>query len=333
MTRVFASILGVVVFTTTACSRFNVNEGEVQIPDFNFPKTLVFEDSLSAYTLFDGVPSELTPAMDVQLLELSSVLYSDYAYKQRLVKLPGGTQMVRLSDGTLDFPDGTILTKTFFYYNDERDRSQGKRIIETRLEIKENNIWNVATYIWNQAQTEAILTLDGLDTEVSWINENGQNISTLYHVPTENECMTCHQSNSEMAPLGPTLRNMNRSVERNGVTLNQLSHLQSVGVLNDFDITQAPTIVNYKDAGVSLSERGRAYLALNCAHCHNPNGWEEPAGRDYDFRYDTPLNQSGLLFESEKIIDAVQSGEMPFIGTTIIDQEGVDLVVEYINSL
>lgn len=145
--------------------------------------------------------------------------------------------------------------------------------------------------------------------------------------------MTCHQSNSTMTPIGPSLRNLNRMVERNGVNLNQLSHLQAVGMLNDFDISQAPSIVNYKDKSIPLADRGRAYLAMNCAHCHNPNAWEEPAGRDFDFRYETALNETGLLFENEKVVEAVEDGEMPFIGTTILDQEGVDLVIEFIGSL
>lgn len=183
MNRIFFFIIGIFFLTTSACDRLTFNGGEVQIPDFNFPKTMTFEQSLSAYDLFDATPADLIPGADVHLLELNSVLFSDYAHKQRLVKVPQGTQMARLSDGSIDFPEGTILTKTFYYYHDERDTSLGKRIIETRLLIKESDTWNVATYIWNQAQTDASLELNGLDSEVSWINEDGRNLSTMYHVP------------------------------------------------------------------------------------------------------------------------------------------------------
>ena len=156
----------------------------------------------------------------------------------------------------------------------------GKRIIETRLEIKENGKWNIATYLWNQAQTDATLALDGSDTQVSWINADGISQSTLYHVPSQNECMTCHQSSSVISPIGPSLRNLNRIVERNGAILNQLTHLQTVGVLNDFEINQVSQIVDYNDASVSLSERARAYLDMNCAHCHNPDGWDNANQND-----------------------------------------------------
>ena len=121
----------------------------------------------------------------------------------------------------------------------------GKRIIETRLLIKKENTWNVATYLWNETQTNATLELNGKDTQVSWINENGNNLTTLYHVPDENECIACHQSNSTMTPLGTKLRNLNRTVERNGVTINQIIHLQSVGVSNDFQVSEVSQIVDY----------------------------------------------------------------------------------------
>lgn len=326
-------MFSIILLTVIACSDNDMSDIDVEIPDFNFPQTLVFEPNLSAYSIFQGTPSDLTPTDDYHLMELSSVLFTDYAHKQRLVKVPEGTQLTRLNDGSIDFPDGTILVKTFFYYYNERDTSLGKRIIESRLLVKKDNTWNVATYLWNEAQTDATLELNGFDTQVSWISANGNSLSTIYHVPDKNECTACHQANSTMLPLGISLRNLNRMVERNGTSLNQISHLQSVGVLNDFQTSQVPQIVDYNNLSVSLTERGRAYLAMNCAHCHNPNAWDESAEQDLDFRYETPLNQTGILDEEDEIIELVTDGEMPFIGTTILDQEGVDLIIEFIENL
>ena len=327
-------VIGLGFLLAIACTpdRVRFNE-QVTIPDFNLPQTVVFEQKLSAYHIFEGTPADLIPDSDFQLLELSSILFTDYAHKQRLVKVPAGAQMKRLDDGTIDFPNGTILTKTFFYQNDERDPSLGKQIIETRLEIKEGDTWNIATYLWNQAQTDATLALEGFDTQVSWIHADGSSQTTLYHVPSQNECITCHQSSSTIRPIGPRLRNLNRIVERNGARLNQLTHLQAIGALNDFDVNQVPGIVDYQDEGISLAERGRAYLDMNCAHCHNPNGWDKANEREFDFRYETPLTQTNILHEKDKIVNALQDREMPFIGTTILDQAGVSLVVEFIETL
>lgn len=332
MKRVRILFTGCLFLTIIACTE-RWSDFEVMIPDFNFPKSIIFEDSLSAYKIFEGEPTDLIPSDEFEFLELSSVLFTDYAYKQRLVKVPEGTQMTKMSDGSINFPDGTILSKTFYYYVDERDPSLGKRVIETRLMIKENSIWNVATYIWNEVQQEGLLELNGKDTQVIWTDLNGDSASTLYHVPDENECIACHQSNSEMIPLGTKLRNLNRLVERKGVNINQLEHLQSINFLAGFSLNEIPEIVDYKDVSRDLSERARAYLDLNCSHCHQPDGWEESRERDFDFRYETTLSETGITTETELIIDALLEREMPFIGTTVLDKEGVDLIIDFIENL
>jgi len=306
---------------------------DVTIPDFNFPSSITFEQNLSAYNIYEGSAHDLLPASDYHLIELSSELFTDYSQKQRLVKVPEGERMTRNADGSLNFPDNTILVKTFYYYFDEREVNLGKRLIETRLMIKENNLWNIATYVWNAEQTEATLALNGLDTQVNWVSEEGINRSTLYRVPTENECIACHQSNSTTIPLGTTLRNLNRAIIRNNLNLNQIAHLQSVGAIDAFDINLVSQIADYNNTDESLVNRARAYMDMNCAHCHNPNAWEEPAEEDMDFRYETPYNQTGIAQESDEIAEMVADGEMPFIGTTVLDDEGVQLIIAYINSL
>ncbi len=327
-----AIIIAIVGFSS--CGDTDARPGrKVVIPDFNYPSSIVFESQLSDYNVYKGAPGNLVPSDDFYLLELSSVLYTDHAYKQRLIKVPAGKKVTRLEDGSLEFPDGTMLVKTFFYYHDERDTSLGKRVIESRLLIKENGIWNIAPYLWNDSQSDATLVLEGFDTDVEWISANGTGLKTRYHVPNENECITCHQSNSALSPIGPTLRNLNRTVEREGQFLNQINHLQAKSILRAVDLSKVQSIPDYTNGGASLEERGRAYLDMNCAHCHNPDGWEESSRIDLDLRYETSLDQSGIHLEKDKIIRVLGDGEMPFIGTTVIDHEGVQLVQEYLNSL
>lgn len=319
-------------FVLESCN--NDNGGiDVEIPNFNFPTTVVWEQNLSAYNIFDGNPQDLVPTADYHLLELNSPLFTDYAKKQRLVKVPAGTEMTNIGNNALDFPDETILAKTFYYYNDERDISLGKRVIETRLMIKQDGLWNVATYIWNEAQTDATLNLNGSSTPINWVTANGENRSTVYLIPNEDECIACHQSNDEIIQLGTTLENLNREVTRNGTSVNQLTYLQNVAILNQFDVNQVSAMVNYKDSSLPLEDRARAYLDINCSHCHNPSGWEAPAEQGFDFRYEIALNQTGILDEPFDLNEMITSGEMPFIGTTMLDDEGVALLVDFINSL
>ena len=187
------------------------------------------------------------------------------------------------------------MVKTFYYFNDARDENLGKQGIETRLLIKNAGLWNVATYVWNDTQTDATLDLDGFDTQVNWISLSGTNRSIMYHIPDKNECVSCHQLNSKVVPLGPTLRNMNFDVTRNNTTINQLEHLQNIGILNSFDVNEVSQIEDYNDTNASLSERGRAYLDMNCAHCHNPSAWKKPADKGYDFRYETGIENTRIL--------------------------------------
>ncbi|MGC6421421.1 MAG: hypothetical protein ACON43_01260 [Flavobacteriaceae bacterium] len=295
--------------------------------------TIDFADRLSAYNIFDGAPKNLIPAAGFETISINAKLFTDYAYKQRLIKVPYGTQLKKSPDHALEFPNGTLLTKTFYYYNDERDTSQGRNIIETRLLIKEAGNWNAATYRWNDMQTDAILEKNGYEKQISWINQMGHTRTTSYKIPTSNECIACHLSNQSVIPLGATIKNLNTLIKQNNKTINQLIHFQNIRILNDFPVWDAPFMVDYNDPDASLSDRGRAYLAINCAHCHNPTAWDIPSLQGFDFRYETPFHQTGIFFEQEEIIRNVSNQRMPFIGTTMHDEEGVTLLLNYIQSL
>jgi uncharacterized repeat protein (TIGR03806 family) len=324
----------IVLFLILSCSRDYDDRNRVsEYTSIISQETINFEDKLSHYNIFKGNPSKLIPNDKFEVLELNSKLFTDYSYKQRLVNIPDGKIIDKKSNGELIFPNGTILTKTFFYPHDERDWSKGKKIIETRLEIKEKNTWNIATYIWNDEQTDAFLNSDGKNVSVSWINSEGNNQKINYEVPNSNQCVLCHQSNLKVTPIGPTLKNLNLLVNRNGLNINQLSHLQSNGFLTDFSIENIGSITNYEDPNNTLNERFKSYLFINCAHCHNPEGWEESSRKPYDFRYETPLINMGIIGKENKLHRVVNNGRMPYLGTTIKHNEGIEIINEYLKYL
>ena len=301
--------------------------------DFDIPRTESFPEHLSDYALYQQPMASLQPTERVLPYELSSELFSDYASKQRLLRLPEGTTIALGSDGELEFPEGTVLVKTFYYPADMRDAASPNRVIETRLLVETGGLWNVATYLWNDEQTDATLLLEGTTTDVSWIDAAGQTRSTEYVVPHEGECVTCHQADGAAAFIGPTARNLNRLVERDGTEINQLAYFQIEGVLSEVDDASVADIPNYEDESVSLAERARAYLDINCAHCHSPGRWDDAARRDLDFRYSTPLDQTGLTDRPSRVVRLLRDGEMPYLGTTLLHDEGVRLVLEYLDSL
>ena len=320
------------LFLVTSCSK-NDDDRVSEYTSIISQETINFEEKLSQHKIFKGNPSELIPNDKFEVLELNSKLFTDYSYKQRLVNIPDGKTIEKTSNGELIFPDGTILTKTFFYPYDERDWSKGKKIIETRLEVKEKNTWNIATYVWNDEQTDAFLNMDGKKVSVNWINSDGNNQKIKYEVPSSNQCVLCHQSNSEVGPIGPTLKNLNLLVKRDGLNINQLSHLQSTGFLTDFSVENIGSITNYEDPNNTLDERFKSYLFINCAHCHNPKGWEESSKKPYDFRYETSINNMGIIGREDKLYRVVNNGRMPYLGTTIKHHEGIEIINEYIKFL
>lgn len=335
MTRLSAIILtlAVALFLAMAGCGEDRSDPEPYDLDFDIPRSEAFPDSLLAYGLYEEPLSSLRPAAGVIPYELSSELFTDYAFKQRLMMIPEGNSITTTDNTTFEFPEGTILAKTFYYPSDMRDTAGPRRVIETRLLIRTEGRWNVATYLWNADQTDATLLLTGTTTESSWVDETGRSRTTDYVVPHEGECVTCHQSGGSSVFIGPTLRNLNRNVTRSGDEVNQLEYLVAEGVLDSADWTSAPSVPDYEDSDLSLDSRARAYLDINCAHCHNPGGWDEASRPDLDLRFETPLNQTGLERKARDLERQLETGQMPYLGTTLLHDEGIRLVLDYLETL
>ena len=286
---------------------------------------------LSGYNIFQGNPAHLIPSNGFHLYELSTELFTDYAEKQRLIKIPPGQSMTALGDKLPDFPDGTILVKTFYYYNDKRDTTKGRKIIETRLEIKSNSKWNVGTYLWNEQQTEAKLITTGLNKTINWVNQNGSANVISYHIPSTRECATCHSSSKAVIPIGPKLRNLSIEVIRNASTINQLTYFSNLGLINSVNPASILVLPDWKNTVYTIEDRARAYLDVNCAHCHSSTG--HAADTKFFLNYELNYASTGIGQRKDEITTRMSRGQMPLLGTTIVHQEGLDLIRTYINGL
>ena len=236
---------------------------------------------LSSWHLFETHDGRLVPAKDCFEYELNTPLFSDYTIKHRYVRLPDGGQMTWHETESLEFPVGTVIAKTFAYPDERNDQTPGERYVETRIEFLESSGWYGYSYIWNEDQSDATLSLGGGMVDVSWKSEDGSIHHNKYQIPNANQCLSCHSQNDKYAPLGPTARNLNRpGVEKNAG--NQLAEWVASGVLKDCPPTeQRPTLAAFDDAQTgSLDTRARAWLEVNCAHCHNPNGSARTSGLD-----------------------------------------------------
>ncbi len=294
-----------------------------------------FLPALSELQLFDGSLSDLKLYATVHEYEMSTPLFTDYSYKLRTVSLPRNSQMVYNGGGLPLFPDNTILTKTFYYLFDERDPSLGKKIIETRILIKTNGVWTAGNYIWNDSQTEAHLDGGAHAIPISWVDAAGNTNNINYLVPPNNLCFQCHAYYGNTMPVGPKARAMN--FVHNGQ--NQLQYFIDKGLLQGApDVSQIPTMPDWTDISVSLEDRSRAYLDVNCAHCHQPGGsYNVNFGDKFDLRYETSFAESKIYEERVAIQDRmntqISNYFMPLIGTTVIHTEGVAMINQYIDSL
>lgn len=327
--RVSVISLFVLTIGLLACA----GDGLVLDTDFDIPRTEAFPTELSNYDLFEGEMGRLEPSADVVLFEITSALFTDYAKKQRLVRLPDGEFIQYDGTDAPVFPNGTVLAKTFYFPFDYRDESAGRRIIETRLLVKTDGLWNSAAYVWNDEQTDATLMLSGATTTVEWISDAGETLSANYEIPSEVACVTCHQSNEVAAPLGLSFARLDREVERDGTIVAQLDYLLDRAVIPALDAGSLGTVAEYTDESESLERRARAYLHANCSHCHQPNAWSLSAEQGLDFRFSTSLADTGIPDEAAQIGRLLSNQRMPYIGTSVPHAEGIALVRAYIDNI
>ena len=315
--------------------------------------------TLSQFGFFKEPLNLQNPADGVIPYSVASSLFSDYAEKLRFIKVPNGQKLTTNSDGSFNYPKGSVLIKTFYYPDNFNEPEKNRRIIETRLLIKTKTDWVALPYVWNNEQTDAVLEIAGDRLPVNWIDKNNNHIEIEYSVPNMNQCKGCHVHHNEFKPLGPKLKNINFNYHYNDGAFNQMDKWIALGLLEASPLfTELPKSINYNDPqSGSVEKRARAWLDVNCANCHQLGG---------------PAESSGLFLESEQLnrrklgvmkppiaagrgagnhkytivpghpdksimvyrIDSTDPGiMMPELGRKLVHQEGLDLIRQWIEEM
>ncbi len=276
---------------------------------------------------------------------LRTPLFSDYAAKDRFVHIPNGREAHVAEDGTIEFPVGTVLFKSFGWPD-----HQGGRPVETRLLIRRAAGWVALPYIWDADGKDATLALGGRRVPVSFKSPDGETHSIRYAVPNKNQCKECHSLNGAIVPIGPKARNFILDPATAGDRRSRY-----------FDNPAAlkPTMPIWDDPkSGSFAERARAYLDVNCAHCHNPAGsasnsglflrWtDDPAGVNYGIlKRPTAAGRGsgGMDFAiapgdpaNSFMIYRLESTEagiaMPEVGRSTVHKEGAALLRQWIAAM
>lgn len=258
------------------------------------PLTGKYPLNLSEYGFFEGEIARQVPAGDVVPYRLNTPLFTDYAWKLRFVKLPKGQTVAYNDREVFQFPVGTVIIKTFYYPDDERQPNGKRRLLETRLLIHEAAGWVALPYHWNAEQTDARLEVAGGSTEVNWKDAQGKKRKLEYAFPNMNQCKSCHSLDGKMTPIGPSARQLNGEHAYDSGAENQLVHWENTGLLSGLPADHAaiPRVPDWDNpADGTTDERARAWLDINCAHCHNPRGPASTSG----FYLDIHQQDMGVL--------------------------------------
>lgn len=317
-------------------------------------------NNLAHYNLFaDNANPLSSPNSNGVPYDLTTPLFSDYAHKARQVYVPPGKQITYDQD-ELVYPEGTIIVKTFYYYDDETNR-QSVNLIETRLLINRGEYgWMRLPYIWQDGV--ATLALGGGTRMVSWVDAQGQNRSTQYTIPNINQCSSCHGPQQTDKPLGPEVRRLNDNYDYGDVIENQITHWSKRGILAGAPVdprATAPRHPVWNDpTDGSVQERALAYLESNCGHCHNnSNGRAASTGLwltadqsldshiglckppiaagtaagnlDFDIVPGEP-DESIMVYRMNSVQPAVK---MPELAKSLVHVEGVELISDWIETL
>lgn len=317
-------------------------------------------EKLSDYHFFTGDMQDLLPNSQVLPYDLNSPLFTDYAHKVRFVWMPKGVSAHYTQVGILDFPNQSILIKTFFYPQDFAKPADNKQLIETRLLVKNKDTWQAYTYVWNENQTEAVLDVVGDTRKMEWKDETGNLQTANYVIPNKNQCKSCHNFKENLLPIGPKVANLNKDfVYSDKESKNQLEKWAEMGYLTGFDAQQIHPKMAQWDHPQSgtLHERAMAYLDINCGHCHNPNGPGGSSGLTLTYQekdlhkiglYKSPIAagtaSGGLLYDIQagkpdssillrRMLSTNPGEMMPEVGRTKVHTEAVTLIRTWIQEM
>lgn len=323
-------------------------DGELYVVDHSGGIYQIVADN----SIGSGPPQQLTdtgcvnpadptqPAAGLIPYTINEPFWSDGAEKTRYLGLPNNQRISVAADGNFVFPINTVLMKNFSLLD---------RLIETRLFMRgENGTWRGYSYRWNANQTQATLLPDALDEDFG---------SITWHYPSRAECNVCHTAAAgfTLGPEGAQL-NGNFIYPGTGITANQLHTWESIGLFTAPLTTAQRNLFMppSDDTQYSLAQRARSYLHSNCSNCHRPQG---PTQVSLDLRYTTSLAQTGacnivptstdLGISNARIIApgasersvllqrmiATDDNRMPPISSHVVDEEGTELLAEWINTL
>ncbi len=349
------------------------HQGEVYIVDFagtlhrltptaRRTANAQFPKRLSETGLFADTARHIA-APGVISYSINAQPWSDGATSERFVALPGESQLgtfkktdvqIGFIAGDFEFPLDGVLVKTVSIELIP-GQPQSRRRLETQILHNDDDMWRGYNYVWNDEQTDAELIEEGRDRvlHITDATQPGGKRQQTWHHASRTECLLCHTTRSGTVQ-GFKPPQLSRSHNYSGKLADQLATLEHIGLFAEPLTTERTPWPDPHDAAADLTQRARAYLHVNCAHCHRRGGGGSAA---FDVQYSLPLAKTNLIgarptqgtfnIHSAQVIAPgnpyqsvlfyrlakLGSGRMPQFGAHTIDSQGLQLLHNWIVSL
>jgi len=326
-----------------------------------------------AATNFFADLANLTPNPGGHFYEPNLRFWSDFAEKKRWFVVPDSSATIGYAqDAPWSYPAGMVWVKHFDYPTEwesfprtidgqvQMDRrpieGSPRRRLETRLLVRNDSGAYGVSYRWENLnggfQNDAILVGDNGESFDIDITLDGNPTTAPWQIPSRTNCMTCHTPEAGHA-LSFNTRQLNAPGTVAGVTGNLIEALRLTGYLtgSPADAAGLPRHFRPDETSVSLENRVRSYLDVNCAYCHQSGG---TGGGNWDGRAHLTLAQTGLikgipvdapLNPGDQLVVPAHPGQsilfnrsaaangysrMPPLATSVIDLEGAQLIADWI---
>jgi putative heme-binding domain-containing protein len=325
-----------------------------------------FPRSLSETGLFASTADhQLAPG--VIPYEINAQPWADGTTASRFIALPGTTRLGvhKKSNaqkgniaGEWSYPDGTVIGKTIYL-----PVAPGVlQRLETQILHRNGDQWQAYCYIWSDKQDDAVLSNgDAVDRAFTIQDANAEDgmRQQTWHFASRTECILCHTTRRGSV-YGFRVPQLNRDVDYGSLTDNQLRTLSHIGLFEEPlieghavdtpPVKPLPRTPNPMDRQLSLEERARSYLHVNCATCHCRGGG---GSASIELLESLSLERTRLFSRPTQgtfgIVDPwilapgdpyrsilyyrmckLGRGRMPHLGSQMVDVDGVQLIRDWI---
>ena len=298
-----------------------------------------FPKRLSETGLFTDLASQ-APATGLIPYDIKHERWADGLVSERWMALPGGGKVSRRGNINVQrsaFPEGTLFIKTLSTPNT-------KRPVETQVLQRRHSAWRAFSYAWDDSNDATLVPQQGQQRTIT-LGQGDVERAQPWHSVGASECRVCHNDQA-----GKVL-----GFNEWQLTSDTLTKFQELGILQEERRGRGRgQDRRRRNQAQAEPHPARIYLDVNCASCHRLNGGGlVPMNLEHELPNDriaalgvTPQRGTFSIRNAQVIAPGqperstlyyrmakLGSGRMPHLGSKVVDDEGLKLIYEWIESL